>query len=532
MLSNKKRKIDHVQQATQYNNSVVKIESTDLSTSYETPWKGAKQVKYDGSGSVIDAENGLILTCAHVSNPRNLTMVRLGSEEKKYRGKVVVCEMDCDMAIIQVDDPEFRKKAKAVSFGNYTFQPIGSHVVVVGYPMQTKELTATAGQVSNNEVQTYVAGDAKNLVSMVSAAINPGNSGGPAFSESGEQIGVVFQGDDPGEVESAGFIIPAPVVKRFMDMAMAAIAKQQPTPGIPALPLSIQYMQNPALRQFYGMRQDHSGVRIKKIDTLAKDLGLKEDDIILAIDGHRIQNDGTFSDYKQISERLFFTYLISQKYIGDSVKIKVLRDRQEVTVDYQLKYRSNDLKLINRLEVKREPTFYIKNGVAFQPVTPNYLTTERGQGLLLVQDRAGALINAAKKTPDEQLIVINTVFDADCTEGYGEIGGVELVDKVNGVEIKNMRDLVFAMESQKSGLLEIDLKSKGKIVMNTNNPEEEATIKSMHDIPKTHSDDLIPFVQTANAMQNGSGSLVSNQYMQQQQQPQQHPQQQKKKVTI
>lgn len=483
--------------------SVVKISMITLMPNIAQPWNPPKPHHFIGTGSVIDHTKGHILTCAHVADPRTEYLVQLANDSTEYPGKLLVSEADCDLAILCVDHPDFLKKAKQVKLGE--FQPIGSTITVIGFPNSGNELTATTGEVAHNEIMMYVNGDAVNLASTLTAPINHGNSGGPIFDSHGNQIGVAFQAIDPDVLEAGNEMIPMPVIRQFLKNAYTAINTGTPLKGIPALPLETDSMLNPVQRARYGMKEGkHSGVRVANIDTLAKLGGLQENDIILNIDGHAIENDGTLLSFPQIAPRLDFNYLVYQKQIGDSISMKVLRDGKELNLNVPLSYRANELKLIGRKQYNRQPTYYIKNALCFQVVTDFHINMDADDNskhdyLNYVYDLNHEHISQIpQKVPGQQLVFINTLFHASFTNGYSEIAkdqtDLDIVEAVNGIKINHITDVARAMETHKGEYHRIELRGKEPVVLHVASPEEEAEIAQMYYIKQSHSDDLKNFI--------------------------------------
>ncbi|MGC4016166.1 MAG: serine protease [Luteolibacter sp.] len=89
-----------------------------------------------------------------------------------------------------------------------------SQVRVIGYPIGGERLSVTRGVVSRIDFSTYSHSQAdSHLIVQIDAAINPGNSGGPVVQD-GKVVGVAFQG--LRQADNTGYIIPTPVIKRFL----------------------------------------------------------------------------------------------------------------------------------------------------------------------------------------------------------------------------------------------------------------------------------------------------------------------------
>ena len=120
-----------------------------------------------------------------------------------------------------------------------------------------------------------------------------------------EVVGVAFQGLDG--VQNCGYMIPPPVINHFLEEANHLLENpEKDYIGFPDINIVYQEMKSKALRQFFGMQTEETGIRVQSIDDLstAKDM-LKVDDVILEIDGHQIKNDGMIKyHFKEIGKEL------------------------------------------------------------------------------------------------------------------------------------------------------------------------------------------------------------------------------------
>lgn len=139
-------------------------------------------VRYDGTGFLIDPK-GLMITNAHVvKNSRNIYVQNSNGE--KYKAIVVKLDVPRDMAIIKIDDDEFKSYA-ALPYGiRKNPSDIAEPIFTLGFPRD--EIVYGEGYLS---AKTGYNGDT--LSCQVAVAANPGNSGGPIFNKNGEVIGIL-----------------------------------------------------------------------------------------------------------------------------------------------------------------------------------------------------------------------------------------------------------------------------------------------------------------------------------------------------
>ena len=190
--------------------SVLRIEVATQVPDYETPWNSGRFSGGIGTGFLIGKNK--ILTNAHVvSNGRRVLVTVYGSP-KKYPAKVEYIAHDCDLALLSVEDFKDFESFPTFEFGDVP--SLESQVRVIGYPVGGDRLSVTRGVVSRIDFQPYSHSRAdSHLVVQIDAAINPGNSGGPVVQDD-KVVGVAFQG--LRQADNTGYIIPTPVIRRFL----------------------------------------------------------------------------------------------------------------------------------------------------------------------------------------------------------------------------------------------------------------------------------------------------------------------------
>lgn len=451
-----------------YKHSVLKISAEGHEYSYSYPWQGPQSSAWGGSGFVVNFEGKpYIITNAHVSADASQLEVRIASDDTKYLAKVVNVDHDCDLAMLQVDDASFWEKVKPLELGG--MPGLQDKLKVVGFPMGGNEMCITKGMVSRSEVGSYCHSGVELLHTQVTAEINPGNSGGPAIFEN-KVLGVAFQGIMFGD--GLGYIIPAPVLRHFI----ADTVKPEPYQGFPNLEFTYQKMENKYIRDEYGLNEGESGIRVKSVDTLSSchDL-IKPDDILLAIDGKKIQNDGNVET--SFSNRIKFIHLIRDKSIGDSISVDILRKGERLNVTVPLLDRSSTTKVAQK-EWDKAPTYYIHSGIAFAPVTHYASNHARYR-------------SKAKKQPGDEKVMIHTIFASEHTRGLDKRQEKEIIKSINGKKVRNLREVIAALESHDGPRHKIETKQGSVFVFKRISPEENESILKSQRIPRDRSDDLL-----------------------------------------
>src|ERR1700693_4798253 len=304
--------------------SLVRITATEVAPDYRAPWNAGMLGRGIGAGFVIGGNR--IMTNAHVvSNSRYLTVERDG-DPNKYPAKVLFVAHDCDLALITVDS-SFFKNMIPLKFGG--IPELESTVSAYGYPIGGERMSVTTGIVSRIDFQLYTHSSIdQHLAIQISAQINPGNSGGPVMQDA-KVVGVAFQGYSGDVAQGVAYMIPTPVINRFLKDISNGHYDEYPD-----LAITYAKLQNPAQRKFLGLKDDDRGVLVSSVVAAGPSDGiLRPGDVLLAIDGHPIASD---ANVEIEGERAQFEEVVERKFKGDSVKFDILRDKQPMTVTINL----------------------------------------------------------------------------------------------------------------------------------------------------------------------------------------------------
>jgi S1-C subfamily serine protease len=338
----------------------------------------------DGTGSAFAIRdldgNRRLLTNAHVVADYTRIMVRRHASPDKFAAMCVAIGHECDLALLDIPDPEFWRDVEPLEFGPVPH--LRDLVTVVGFPGGQDNISVTAGVVSRVDTVQYVHAACSLLAVQIDASINPGNSGGPAFDADGNiagkagratrmrrgwserptraadpslpcstmsrtspsatdpapipirrrarrlvrfcsllrvsGAGVAFQ--NVPDAQSVGYLIPLPVVHHFL----RDFQTHGRHVGFCRLGIRIQTLENPSLREHLLLSAAQSGVVVNYVQPLCAAAGqLEKRDVVLAVDDIPIANDGTIE--WRAGERIFFDYLISSKAVGEAIRISILR---------------------------------------------------------------------------------------------------------------------------------------------------------------------------------------------------------------
>ncbi len=264
-----------------------------------------------GSGVIIDSDEGYIITNNHVIDDAEDIKVIL-YDKREVKGTIVATDPPSDLAVIKVDP----NGLATVALGNSDQLSAGEWVVAIGSPFGLHlNHTVTAGIVSavgrssvmsRNNFEDFIQHD---------AAINPGNSGGALFNLDGELVGIntAIATDGFSRANAGvGFAIPINMVKRVME---DLISDGKVTRGW--LGVQIQDVDEGMAKALE--LDDRNGAIISQViqNSPAEDAGVKEQDVIIEVDGEKVNDSSNLKN------------LISSGRPNDKTKLTVIRDGRE-----------------------------------------------------------------------------------------------------------------------------------------------------------------------------------------------------------
>jgi S1-C subfamily serine protease len=244
-----------------------------------------------GSGFIYDSE-GWIVTNRHVVDGASQLRVIL-NDSRELSGEVYGIDTLTDLAIVKVE----ASGLPTVAIGNSDDLEPGQLAIAIGNPLGNFENTVTTGVISGLGRQIR-AGDATQTTSeqlnnliQTDAAINPGNSGGPLLDSAGQVIGINTAVNQ--EAQGIGFAIPIDVARPIMELAVAGRPLERPWIGVRYLPVTRQLADDLDLPVDYGVLIDSSSPSLPAIlpGSPADGAGLQAGDIIVAVDGERVDAD-------------------------------------------------------------------------------------------------------------------------------------------------------------------------------------------------------------------------------------------------
>jgi serine protease Do len=241
-----------------------------------------------GSGFIFDSR-GWILTNRHVVLGAEQLQVQL-QDTRVFDARVYGIDTLTDLAIVKINATGL----PTAPIGSSTGLEPGQLAIAIGNPLGTFENTVTTGVVSGLGRQItagnagQVSSEQLNNLIQTDAAINPGNSGGPLVNSAGQVIGINTAVSQ--NAQGIGFSIPVDVAKPIMAQALAGKPLVRPWIGVYYHPVTKLVAEQKKLSVDYGALIDRSSTGAPGVfpGSPAEAAGLEEGDVILTVDGSRI----------------------------------------------------------------------------------------------------------------------------------------------------------------------------------------------------------------------------------------------------
>ena len=278
-----------------------------------------------GSGFIVSG-NGFVVTNRHVVEDDSVDYIVLTNDGERYEAEVLDKDTFFDIAILKIDS---EKDFEYLEFGDSSAISVGQTAIAIGNALGEFENSVSVGVVSGLSRSITAGGSRGNIVFFdeviqTDAAINPGNSGGPLMSIDGKVIGVnsaLAMGS-----QNIGFAVPSNIVEPIVASVKETGRIIRPFLGIRYVDINSSLQRQKDLPVDYGILlvKGGSGEPAVSPGTPAEEAGLKEGDIIIEVDGEKVEG------------RRDFARKIRYKKVGEIMRMKVLRDGEEILTEATL----------------------------------------------------------------------------------------------------------------------------------------------------------------------------------------------------
>ena len=365
----------------------------------ERPNPQPRRPRAMGSGVIVDAENGYLLTNHHVIDNAEQITVAL-TDRREFEAEVVGADPETDIALLKIDADSLT----ALPFADSNELQVGDYVVAIGNPFGLGQ-TITAGIVSAVGRSGLRLESYEDFI-QTDAAINVGNSGGALINLKGELVGIntaIFSGR--GGNIGIGFAIPINMARQIMDQLLTHGEIQRGRIGVQIQDLI------PDLAEALGTSHERGAVVAQVIPgTPAEAAGIQIGDVIVEMNGEPVVGS---SDLRN---------KVGLLRVGDAVRLTIERDGKPMTIELAVG-ESSEVALGAGSQIPQ------LEGVVLGPLTPSSPLHEEVEGVLVIE-----------------VEVDTPAWNAGLREG-------DVIVEVNRREVKSTDEILEAFEESVPPLL-------------------------------------------------------------------------------
>jgi len=274
-----------------------------------------------GSGVIVNAADGLIITNAHVIEDADEIIVTL-KDKRQLEAKIVGTDKKTDIALIKVS----AKKLAELQIAKASEVRVGDYVIAVGNPFGLSH-SVTSGIVSALG-RDNGSGDGYQDFIQTDASINPGNSGGALVNSKGELIGINSAIiSRSGGNQGIGFAVPTNIVQAVMRQLISYGEVRRGRIGVLIGDIT------PTLKEALDLTT-LDGALVSQVveDSPAEKAGLKRDDVIISFNGGAIKDASDIRNAVGLvepGERYTITYLREGRKIKRRIEVEAVDENDE-----------------------------------------------------------------------------------------------------------------------------------------------------------------------------------------------------------
>lgn len=351
---------------------------------------GPRNFRGMGSGAVINAEKGYIITNNHVINNADKITVKL-EDGREFKAKLVGSDPLSDVALIQVEDP---KNLTEIKFADSDKLRVGDFTVAIGNPFGLGQ-TVTSGIVSALGRSTGKLDEGYENYIQTDAAVNQGNSGGPLINLNGELIGINTAIISPsGGNAGIAFAIPSNMASSLVAQIIEFGEVKRGILGIKGGELNADLA-----KEFNISTQQGAFVSEVLPDSAAAKAGFKAGDVITEINGQKVRS---FSELRA---------KVATAGVGKEIELTYLRDGKEAKAKVTLQSDSEaKITASNLIPALRGAEFNNYNAKGMKGVEIS--NVEKGSVAEMRSLKKGDIIIGVNRHSVENIADLRKVLDA------------------------------------------------------------------------------------------------------------------------
>ena len=433
---------------------VVDILVTCQTCDEHMPWRLSRPQFRQGYGVVVSP--GRILTTEELVRQATLVEVRQPGHALKIAATIRQADPQLAAALLEVTEATFVRQLEPVMLATNVTR--GEQTRIVQYDDSGLRQEG-AGRIVEIGVESLPAAPAAVLTLRVLSDLRVQNPGAPVYSD-GHLAGIMMRYDAQHQT---GFVLPAPLLARFLVAAAAPVYLAPPSGGFGWAPLV-----DDAKRRYLGLAGEAGGVQVMDVLTNSTVCGvLQPNDVLLRWDGFAIDNQGYYPDPD--SGRLRLSHAIEgRRRAGERVPIEFVRQGQRQ--QHMLTLRSHDdaAALVPENTIGAAPDYVVEGGLVLRELTGRYLHAG-GRGAASGNLRLAHIYLARGEQPEragDRVVILAGVLPDPVNIGYQELHD-EVVTAVNGEAVRNLQDVLRIIDRD-HGLQRITFQGRGiDVVLDT-----------------------------------------------------------------
>lgn len=426
---------------------VVDVLVTTQSCDERMPWRLSRPMARQGYGVVIGP--GRVLTTEELIRQATLVELRQPGRAAKVVATLRQSDPQCNAALLETTDAGFCRELAPVPLAGQVAR--GDQTRIVQYDDSGLRQEGS-GRIIEIGVEALPSAPAAVLTCRVLSDLRVLNPGAPVFSD-GHLAGIMMRYDAQHQT---GFVLPAPVLSRFLLMAEEPEYQALPSEGFSWVPLV-----DAVKRRYLGVPAEAGGVLVIEVATNGSvATALQPNDVLVSWDGFALDNQGFYPDPQYGRTRLVHA-IAGRHRSGDRVELEFVRRgvRQKSAVVLQ-PYREQDA-LVPENTLGTPPAYLVESGLVLRELTARYLRAG-GRGLGGANLRLAHLYLAGGSRPapaGEHPVILSGVLPDPVNVGYQELRD-ELVTAVNGEPVTNLMEVCRIMDRD-GGLKRLRLEGRG-----------------------------------------------------------------------